>query len=125
MSTTTPTDWTLRIVLVIIAVVVLAPILTMTFAFPMMGMWGGGMSGGYGGMMGGYGGTGVSPLWGLASMLVWLVVLVGGGYLAYRWLSGDGGAATDPALEELRLAYARGDLSEEEYVNRRATLEEE
>ncbi|WP_419181143.1 SHOCT domain-containing protein [Haloarcula litorea] len=33
----------------------------------------------------------------------------------------DGG--TDRALDELRLAYARGDLTDEEYEQRKETLE--
>jgi putative membrane protein len=32
---------------------------------------------------------------------------------------------TDPALEELRMAYARGDLSEEEFEERRERLRQE
>nr|WP_305080130.1 SHOCT domain-containing protein [Natronomonas sp. LN261] len=45
----------------------------------------------------------------------------------YRWLVGGGraGAVTDPALEELRMAYARGDLSEEEFEERRERLRQE
>ena len=123
MSSRHTTDRTLRIVLVVVAALVLAPMLMMTLAFPMMGMWGGGM--GYGGMMGGSGMYGGSGLWGWGMMLVWLVVLVGGGYLVYRLLSGSGGVAADPALEELRLAYARGDISEEEYDERRTKLGDE
>jgi putative membrane protein len=57
--------------------------------------------------------------------LIWLVVLVGGGYLVYRWATGDGSIGTDPALEELRMAYARGDVTEEEYERRRSKLERE
>lgn len=112
------TDDTLRIVLIVLAVLVFAPMLMMVFAFPMMGMWGSGM-------MGGSGGTGVSPLWSIVMMLVWLLVLVGGGYLVYRSLSGSGSIGSDPALEELRLAYARGEISEEEYEQRRSLLGEE
>ena len=111
------TDDTLKIVLIVLAIIVLGPMLMM-FAFPLMGMWGGGMMGGYG-MYGG------SSLWGIGMMLVWLVVLVGGGYLVYRWLSSGGGIAADPALEELRIAYARGDLTEEEYEQRRSKLDGE
>lgn len=107
----------LRLVLIVLAVIVLAPLLMMAFAFPMMGMWGG--------MMGGFGGSGFSPLWGIGMMVVWLVVLVGGGYLVFRSLTGDGGLGTDPAMEELRLAYARGDLTEDEYEERRSKLDRE
>ena len=109
------TDDTLKIVLLVIAVIVLGPMLMMALAFPMMGMWGG--------MMGGFGpGSGFSPLWGVGMMLLWLLVLVGGGYLVYRWARGSGGAGTDQALEELRLAYARGDLTDEEFEERRSRL---
>lgn len=121
MSTQRSTDGTLRIVLVVLAVVILAPILLMVAAVPMMGMWGGGMMGGYGG----YGGYGASPLWGVGMLLLWLVLLVGGGYLVYRWLVRDGVVGTDRALEELRMAYARGDISDEEFEERRARLGEE
>lgn len=115
MSDRRTTDDTLRIVLIVLGVIVLAPMLMMVFAFPMMGMWGGGM-------MGGFGGTGGSPLWSIGMMLLWLVILVGGGYLVYRWIAGSGGVGSDPALEELRLAYARGDISEEEFDERRSKL---
>lgn len=109
----------LRIVLIVLAVIVLFPLLMMVFAMPMMGMmgwWGGG------GMAGG-----LSPLWGIGMMLVWFVVLVGIGYLLYRGLVGGVGSSiiTDRALEELRVAYARGDLSEEEFEERRANLRRE
>lgn len=117
MSDRNTTDDTLRIVLIVLAVIVLAPTLMMAFAFPMMGMWGG--------MMGGFGGSGVSPLWSIGMMLLWVVILVGGGYLIYRWLAGSSGIGSDPALEELRLAYARGDVSEEEFEERRSKLDKE
>lgn len=106
---------TLRIVLLVLAVIVLGPILLMLFAVPMMGLWGG--------MMGGYGGYGMSPVWTIAMPLLWLVILIGGGYLVYRWFANRGPIGPDPALEELRLAYARGDISESEFEERRAKLE--
>lgn len=114
MSNQRTSDDTIKLVL---AIIVLGPMLMM-IAFPLMGMWGGGMMGGYG-MYGG------SSLWGIGMSLVWLVVLVGGGYLVYRWLSGSGSIGSDRALEELRVAYARGDISEEEYEQRRSKLEGE
>lgn len=113
MSADRRADGTLRIVLLVLAILLLSPLLLMGFMVPMMGMWGG------------FGGPGVTPLWGLLAMLVPLVVLLGAGYLAYRWLAGEGGVKSDPALEELRMAYARGELSEEEFEKRRATLERE
>lgn len=119
MSTDRPADGVLRIVLVVLAVIVLVPLLLMVFAMPMVGMmgwwWGGGS------------GMGLSPLWGIGMPLVWLVVLVGIGYLLYRGFVGHDGLSTttDPALEELRLAYARGDLSDDEFERRRETLEQD
>jgi len=116
MSTDHTSDGLLRIALLALAVIVLVPLLMMLFAMPMMGMmgwwWDGGMAGG------------LSPLWGLGMMLVWVLVLGGIGYLLYRAFAGRTGPSTttDPALEELRMAYARGDLSEEEFEERRAKL---
>ncbi|MFC6734506.1 MULTISPECIES: SHOCT domain-containing protein [unclassified Haladaptatus] len=119
MSAERTSDGLLRIVLIVLAVIVLFPLLMMVFAMPMMGMmgwwWGGGMAGG------------LSPLWGIGMMLVWLVVLVGIGYLLYRGLVGGVGSAVtgDRALEELRVAYARGELTEEEFEERHARLSRE
>jgi putative membrane protein len=113
-------------VVVVLGILVLFPVLMMALAVPTMGMmgwWGDGMMGWWGdGMMGGF-----SPLWGIVMMLVWLIVLLGIGYLLYRGLVGGLGtsAETDSALEELRLAYARGDLSDEEFEERRSRLQRE
>lgn len=112
MSTRTDTDNTFKIVLIILAAIVLAPVLMMALAVPMFGMWGG--------MMGG--GSGVAPLWGLGMALFWVVILVGAGYLIYRAAVGSGPGKPDPAIEELRLAYARGEVSEEEFEHRREKL---
>ena len=120
MSNQRTTEDTIKLVLLVLAILVLGPMLVM-FAFPLMGMRGGGMMGGYGG----YGMYGGSSLWGIGMMLVWLVVLVGGGYLVYRWLAGSSSIASDRALEELRVAYARGDITDEEYEQRRSKLEGE
>ncbi|AZH27187.1 SHOCT domain-containing protein [Haloplanus aerogenes] len=84
---------------------------------PMMGggMWGGGMWGGS------QSGSGWWLLAGLLGRVLTLLVVVGVGYFVYRALTeSDGG--TGEALEELRLAYARGDLSDEEYERRRERL---
>lgn len=121
MSTSRDTDDLLRIVLIVLAVLIVAPMLMMVFAFPMMGMWGGGMMSGSGGFGPGSG----FGFWGLGTLLVWLALLFGGGYLIYRGVTRRSGVAEDPAIEELRLAYARGDLSDEEFEERRATLREE
>ncbi len=113
MTTADRDDSWLRLVIVILAVVLLAPMLMMAFAFPMMGGW----------MMGqGYGGQ--TPLWGWGMMLVSLLVVLGLGYVLYRAVARDGSGG-DAALEELRLAYARGDISEEEFESRRERLRHE
>jgi putative membrane protein len=113
----TDSDDLLRVALVALALLVVVPVVLMTVMAPMMGLWwtGGEMGPG---MMYGAGRTG--GLWWVATLLLPLLVLAVLGYLAYRLLSSDGD--TDAALEELRLAYARGDLSDEEYETRRERL---
>ena len=117
MSTERNGDDLVRIVLIVLAVIVLAPVLMLLLAVPVFGMWGG--------MMGGFGGSTASPMWGIGMSLFWLVVLLGVGYLVYRALAGRDSRSTDPAMEELRLAYARGELSEEEFDDRSAKLRRE
>lgn len=70
--------------------------------------------------MGGYGAT---PGWlsAVAVVLLVLSLLVVLAVLAYRATV----ARVDPAVEELRRAYARGDLSDEEYDRRRERLTRE
>lgn len=117
MTTQRSNDGLLRIVVIVLGVIVLFPLLMMVFAMSMMGMmgwwWGDGMAGG------------LSPLWGMGMMLVWLGVLLGIGYLFYKGLIGGvrTRAVSDPAFEELRLAYARGDITNEEFAERRAQLQ--
>ena len=115
MTSSNGRDVTAVLLLVLVALLA-APIL-------MMGLGFGGMMG-YGWMMGsGPGSGGTWPfVWMLVPLLFILVVLAGG-YVVLRRLAavtGDG----DPALEELRMAYARGDLTDEEYEARRRKLEE-
>ena len=119
--TTRTDDSLLRIVIVVVAVLLLFPLLMMG-TFPMMGMmgwWGPSMTWGSAGPGGGF-----SPLWGLGMMLLFLVVLVGIGYFLYRSLTQGALSTNDRALEELRIAYARGDLSQEEFEERRESLEQ-
>jgi len=111
-------DSLVRAIVLILAVLVLAPLIMMLFAVPMWGMMG--PSGG-GWMMDGT----VSPVWGIGMPLVWLVFLVAIGYVVYRGFVGGTATSEDPAMEELRLAYARGDLSDEEFEDRRETLQRE
>ena len=108
------------IVLLIIGAFVVFPLFFMGFGMmgsgPMMrGLWDGHMWGD--GTMSGW-----LFLVGLVMQLLFLGVLVGGGYLTYRALAGSE-RDSDPAVEELRLAYARGDLTDEEYEQRREALE--
>jgi putative membrane protein len=114
MSSSNQLDTT-TIVLLILGAIVVLPLLTMGMGF-------GGMMG-YGGMMGGYGTTsGWWPLVGMLVQLVFLLVLLGGGYLVFRRVT-ESQSTRNPAMEELRMAYARGDLTEEEFEARRNKLE--
>lgn len=103
------------IVLLILGALIILPLLAMGMGFgEMMG---------YGGMMGGYGTAGGWwPLVGIAVRIGFLLLLLGGGYLVFRRVT-ESQSSGDPAMEELRLAYARGDLTEEEFQARRAELE--
>ncbi|GAA0219208.1 SHOCT domain-containing protein [Halobaculum roseum] len=120
MPTKTDDTSLVTLLLGIIAALIIFPLFFMGFGMmgfgPMMGgMWGGGMWG-----------DGTMPGWlfvvGIVMQLLFLVALVGGGYLIYRAITGDASDA-DHALEELRLAYARGELTDEEYEQRREALE--
>lgn len=115
----------IRLLLLIVAILVLLPILVMVFAWPMMGMWGGGhmWNGGMwnGGM---WNGSGVPGIW-FVMWLVLLLIFLGGGYLLYRTLTRSDHDTTDTALEEVRLAYARGELSDEQFEKRRERLRRE
>ena len=118
---TTDTDDTrlVTLVLVIVGALLVLPVLFVGFGMmghgsAMGGMWGGGMWA-----------DGTVPGWMLAvsalTRLLFLAVLAGGAYLVYRAVADESGS--DPALDELRRAYARGDLTDEEYENRRERLE--
>jgi putative membrane protein len=113
---------TRTLLLLLVAALVLLPLLTMGMGSGMMGgpMMGGGTWGG--GMWDG----GTAPGWwllvGLLGRVLTLLVVLGVGYLLYRALTESGGE-TDEAMETVRLAYARGDIDDEEYERRRKTLE--
>lgn len=120
MTTNTDDSRLLAILLVVVGALVVLPALFMGFG--MMG---------YGSMMGGTWGHGMwgdgtvsgwVVLAGLLFRLLFLAAIVAGGYFLYRAMTGSGGDG-DAALEELRLAYARGDLTEEEYETRRENLQ--
>jgi len=121
MSTNTSTNQLLTFALVLLGILVLLPLLFMG-----LGMVGYGMMAGWGGPMmdGGTGMTSWAFLLAVLLRLALLAALVGGGYLLYRTLTADSEEG-DAALEELRMAYARGDLSDEEFERRKETLERE
>lgn len=120
MSSSNQLDTTTIVLLVLGAIVVL-PLLTMGMGFG--GMMGSGGMMGYGGMRGGYGATG--GWWPLVGMLVQLgffLILLGGAYLVFRRVT-DSRSSRNRAMEELRMAYARGDLTDDEFETRRDKLE--
>jgi putative membrane protein len=119
MPTTSTDNQLVTIVLVVLGGLLILPVLFMGFGMmgfgPMMGgMWGGHMWG-----------DGTVPGWmvlaGLLMQLLFLAAIVGAGYLIYRAVA-TANSETDQAFEELRLAYARGDLTDEEYEQRKEAL---
>lgn len=107
-------DELLRLVLIIGAALLLLPVLMMLVMMPTFGgmhtaTWDGGMMGTGG--------------WWLVSSLLPLVVIAVLAYAGYRALAG--GEETDQAIEELRQAYARGELSDEEYETRMQRLQDD
>jgi putative membrane protein len=95
----------------LVAVVLVGPLL---LGGLMMVVWSG-TAGGMGpGPMGGMGGV--------AALVVLLPLLLVGLVVGWAWRQFADG--DDPAREELRLALARGDISEEEYERRRELLED-
>ncbi|EMA10214.1 putative membrane protein [Haloarcula vallismortis] len=120
MPTKTDDTRLVTLLLVIIGAVFIFPLFFMGFGMmgfgPMMGgMWGGGMWGD--GTMSGW-----MFVVGIVMQLLFLATLIGGGYLVYRAIT-ETTSDPDQALEELRLAYARGELTDEEYEQRREALE--
>jgi putative membrane protein len=129
MAETDATRWLLGALVVLGALLFAGPLLFGMGGGMTSGMWGGGMTGGmWGPMHDGWmgGGTTGGSVWWWAFALLWRLALLGVlvvvGYLLYRAAAGE---RTDPAVRELRSAYARGDISEEEYERRRERLEEE
>jgi len=120
MSQRTNDTRLITIVLLIVGLLVVFPMLFMGFG--MMG-FGPTMGGPWGG---GTWGDGPIPSWmlatGLAMQVLFLVALLGAGYLIYRAITGND-TDSDRAFEELRLAYARGELTDEEYEQRKDALE--
>lgn len=113
-------DSLIRTVLIVIVAILLLPVLMMVVMMPMMGLWGWGHMWN-GGM---WNGTGAAWMW-IFMLLVPLVVILGIGYLLYRVVGQPNALRRDAALEELRTAYARGEISDEEFEERRERLQEE
>jgi putative membrane protein len=105
----------LRVILIVIAAILVVPFVLMAVMMPMMWMGGGMWTGSA---------VSMSPLWGVGMMLAFLLIVLGGGYALYRVLTRADMSRRDPALEELRVAYARGELSREEFEQRKDVLEE-
>lgn len=126
MSTDTNDTRLVAIGFGIIGAFVLFLVFSMSFGMmgfgPMTGgMWGSGHM--WDGHMWGDGTvSGWVVLVGLVMQLLFLLAIVGAGYLIYRALTTADDGHTG-ALEELRFAYARGDLTDEEYEQRKDTLE--
>lgn len=124
MTTTRNSTRLVGLVLLALAALFALPVL-----FGMSGPFGGTPMGWGGGWMHDtwmHGGTGGSiPWWmwgmGVFGQLLVLAVVVGGSVLLFRAVSGDRGGGD--ALNELRSAYARGDINDEEFEHRRARLE--
>lgn len=112
-SNTSSSRTLVRGFLLVLAVLLLVPFLMMVLMMPMMGL------------MGGMWGTGtmMPPVWGLGMMVVVVLVLLGVEYALYQAFTSTV-VSRDPVLEELRLAYARGDLSQEEFEQRQADLQQ-
>lgn len=109
-------DAILRAAVLVVVAFLLIPFLMLLFAVPMMGMNGGHMWDG-GGM-----GDGAGWAW-IGSWVVMLAVIGLIGYGIARAVGGSGSSSADPAVKELRVAYARGDLTDEEFERRRERLE--
>lgn len=105
--------------LTVVAALAAIPLVMMVVVMPTMVLFGGGHA------AGGPGG------WQMVLVgLIPFTVVVGIVYLLYTWVADRDTAGTTPRerqsarpLAELRTAYARGDLSTDEYERRRETLE--
>lgn len=60
---------------------------------------------------------------GIGMMFLFLVILLGIGYFLYRAMARGALSGNDSILEELRIAYTRGTLSQEEFEQRRDGLQ--
>ena len=107
-----------RTVLVVLLALVAIPLIMMVVMMPLMGGFGWAQMGGW--MWSGSGGW----IGMLLLMLIPFVVILGVGFLLYQSLTA-GSETEDDAIAELRQAYARGDISDEEFETRRGRLKRE
>ena len=110
----------LRRLILLAMAFVLVPSVMLLVMTPTLGTRGGSQMI-YGSMIGGP----VSPrLW----VLLWFIVsvaIVGIGYFLYGAVHNTGLQEDDQAIEELRVAYARGELSDEEFETRLERLRQD
>jgi len=109
MSKTSDSDSLVRIVIIIAAVVILGPAVLMLLMLPLAG-----------GMMMGVPRAGGFALVGLFMTLLLPLLLIVVGVILYRQWSGRD--REDEAMQELRMAFARGDIDREEFEERREAL---
>lgn len=109
------TEDIVRLAVVVIAVAVVVPLVAMAVFMP-FGMMGGAGTGWHDGTHM-YGDMGTGGPW--IAWVITVAVLVGVGYFVYRSVSIQD---KDEAVQELRRAYARGDLSDEEFEKRKKKL---
>lgn len=124
MTARTSTAETGGTIATIVALLLAIPVVTMGVVMPVM------MLTGMGHAPMGHAPVDQAPIagggWMLLVPAILLAVFGAVGYVLYTRFDGDrGGASTDDALAALRSAYARGDLSDEEFETRRARLRAE
>jgi putative membrane protein len=103
-------DSGIRTIATVVAVLFAIPVLMMS-VMVLLGL------SGVGGMPGHAGG------WRILLPVIPLIIFGSAVYVLYTGIGGRGEQETDRGLDELRAAYARGDLSETEFENRRERLQ--
>ncbi|MFC6965093.1 SHOCT domain-containing protein [Halocatena marina] len=104
-----------HVLIIIVALILLIPLLMMVFMMPMTGVMGWWTNAPDSSIE-------MFSLWGIGMMLLFLLALFGTGYLIYWMFSRRSFGVDDPALEELRLTYARGEISQDEFEQRQEDL---
>ncbi|MEF8824879.1 MAG: SHOCT domain-containing protein [Halapricum sp.] len=113
MSTSRPRDTPIRLAL-LIAILVLLPLLLVLFVLELMDVvliW-----------ILTRTARSLPIVWAFALMVLLLVAVLGLGYVFSRSIESVATSRLDPALEELRIAYARGEITREEFRERRTVL---